>query len=886
MLPSLYTAISGTESQQKALDATSNNIANAKTTGYKKERANFADLLNTFYVAGGKVSYIGHGAYVTGYQNIMTQGAFETTGKATDLAINGKGFFIVRDPKAYDNPNDNYNNQFRYTRAGEFTVDSEGNLVTPTGQILQGVRRSKDGTFAPVTPANLTDVNLKGFEVIPAKETTKGALSFNLNAATPISTVHTSKVDAGFRIRQSNSSFNEISKLTVYDVNGKSYSLGNILKNSQNQVVRFNELNTTVHLALKLKKDVSEGETDYIPIPVYDKNDEQLFMKLKAEDKNVWRIHLYSYDSKTNTYSEINDAEITNDGKVEIDDAGNLKIAKFFVAGIDLNGDGKRGEVIQLDLTGSSAETDAPLSGTVLANELVNSLWDVSKGGEPQTLTLGEDKDEEGNLIKDASVIVSYKFAANPSSNQNKTEFSLPVSYVDKNGNTHNLKVEIAPASSSIPITEYLITVSDSDNPSQSTVKEGYKLTYDPNTHTWSFSGLGISPNEEVKDSAVLKFKVGDYNLYLDMRNSFVSDKDSDNLELYGTSIVKKYVGFNSSGRIAYVKDGSQNDTTPTLKFALSEDLDKDGKDDILELDFSKTVLNTQLPKAVTYLKKEGFDPENPKSYGFSTALTVYDSLGNSHHVDFFFVKADKDDKLQNGVQNFNYWKWVAFVDGNFKSSVASGGIQFNESGEIERLYDSNGNVITDSNGLPSKAFTISIPPSMLTNGLPPNTPPNPNYAPKNPITMTISFAGSTQLAQASMIYNATQNGYSSSQLVEVNFDKDGTLIGHYDNGQRIELYKIPLADMAEDTLKRLSDNLWAFSPKVPINNDPYSLIKMDFAKSSGLGEVVGGALEMSNVDLTQEFVDMIVAQRAFQANTKVITTDDEILQTVINLKR
>ena len=241
---------------------------------------------------------------------------------------------------------------------------------------------------------------------------------------------------------------------------------------------------------------------------------------------------------------------------------------------------------------------------------------------------------------------------------------------------------------------------------------------------------------------------------------------------------------------------------------------------------------------------------------------------------------------MENGIQNFNYWKWVAFVDGNFDSAVASGGIQFNETGQIERMYDSNGNLVTDANGNPSTTFTLSIPPSMLTNGMPPNLPANPEYAPSNPITMTLSFAGSTQLAQPSMIYNATQNGYAASQLIEVSFDKNGTLIGHYDNGQRIELYKIPLADMTEDTLKRLSDNLWAFSPEVPLNNDPYALIKMDFATNSGLGEIVGGALEMSNVDLTQEFVDMIVAQRAFQANTKVITTDDDILQTVINLKR
>ena len=136
MLPSLYTAISGTKAQQKALDATSNNIANAQTVGYKKQRANFADLLYTFYVAGGNVSYVGHGAYVSNYQNIMTQGAFETTGVATDLAINGRGFFIVRDPNAYDNPYNTYNDQFRFTRAGEFSVDSEGNLVTPTESTL------------------------------------------------------------------------------------------------------------------------------------------------------------------------------------------------------------------------------------------------------------------------------------------------------------------------------------------------------------------------------------------------------------------------------------------------------------------------------------------------------------------------------------------------------------------------------------------------------------------------------------------------------------------------------------------------------------------------------------------------------------------------------
>lgn len=739
MLPSLYTAISGTKAQQNALDATSNNIANAQTTGYKKERANFADLLNTFYVAGGNVSYIGHGAYVTGYQNIMTQGAFETTGRATDLAINGNGFFIVRDPNAYDDPYDNYNDQFRYTRAGEFTIDSEGNLVTPTGQILQGIKRDENGSFAPATPVNLTDVNLKGFEVIPAKETTEGALSFNLNADAPISTVHTSKIDAGFRIRQSNSTFADLAGLSIYDVNGNSYTLSSLLNDSNDANIIFKQMEANVHLSLKLKLDAADNtNTDYLPIPVFDGNDNQLFIRLENYDSTnrQWDVSLYTYDAENGTYTQLGS---TQTAAIKFDEAGNLSSVAIEFTGIDLNGDGTSDEKVVIDPAGSYAESGLTDVMTVLENELISSKWYADVGTDPAA----------------------------------------------------------------------------------------------------------------------------------------------------STNTTRKVITFDGTGSIVSVKNYDETqDVEPTFELSLNQDIDGDGNNDTLKIDFSQTVLNTQLPKAVSFIKKEGFDPRNPDSYGFSTALTVYDSLGNAHHVDFFFVKADRDDNLNNGVQNFNYWKWVAFVDGNLDSAVASGGIQFNESGQIERMYDSNGNLVTDANGNPSTTFTLSVPPSMLTNGMPPNLPADPNYAPSNPITVTLSFAGSTQLAQPSMIYNAIQNGYAASQLVEISFDKDGTLIGHYDNGQRIELYKIPLADMTEDALKRLSDNLWAFSPEVPLNNDPYALIKMDFATNSGLGEIVGGALEMSNVDLTQEFVDMIVAQRAFQANTKVITTDDEILQTVINLKR
>ncbi|RUM44815.1 MAG: hypothetical protein DSY35_01535, partial [Desulfurobacterium sp.] len=382
MLPSLYTAISGTKAQQNALDATSNNIANAQTVGYKRERANFADLLYTFYVAGGNVSYVGHGAYVANYQNIMTQGAFQTTGNATDLAINGKGFFIVRDPNAYDDPYDTFNDQLRFTRAGEFSVDSEGNLVTPTGQILQGIRRSEDGTFAPVTQANLTDVNLKGFEVIPAKETTKGALSFNLSSDTPVSTVHTSKINAGFRIRQSNSTFSELAGITVYDFKGKAYTLSSLLSSSSAANVIFKQKEAQAHLTLKLRLDASDGtNTDYIPIPVYDGNDRQLFLRLENYDSTnrQWDASLYYYDPNTGSYTKIK----TLTDAVSFDNSGNLTSGVITFDSIDLDGDGTANEEVKIDPAGSYAENGLSSVMSVLENELIMSKWYADIGTDP-----------------------------------------------------------------------------------------------------------------------------------------------------------------------------------------------------------------------------------------------------------------------------------------------------------------------------------------------------------------------------------------------------------------------------------------------------------------------------------------------------------------------
>lgn len=735
MLTSLFTAVSGVKSEQSSLDAVSNNISNVSTTGYKRERANFADLLYTSYISKGNVSDLGHGVYVTNFQNIFTQGSFKTTNNNTDLAINGNGFFIVRDPKI--NNVNNYIDKLRFTRAGEFTINSDGKLVTPNGQILQGVKRDENGNFGSATTANLTDVVIKDFEVIPARQTSAGSMSFNLNANTPLSTVRTTTITPSFRLRQANSTFSDLANVHIYDTKGKSYTLGSILNTVDDAKVIYKQTEADTHISLKMKLDADNGaNSDYIPIPVFDGNDNQYFIRLENYDNTnkQWDVSLYYFDG-TN-YNNV----ATQTDAVQFDDSGNLVSGTISFTGIDLNGDGTANETIKIDPTGSYAENGLANISTVLANELSKAIWKVDIGKDP----------------------------------------------------------------------------TDSTN-----------TTY-------------------------------------------------------------KEVTFDGNGTVVSVKDSAGNDSELKFNLSVNQDINGDGDNtnDKITVDLTNTIFNTQLPKDLVSLKKDGFDPKNANSYGFSTAMTVYDSLGNAHTVDFYFIKTDKDDDLNNGVGTFNYWKWVAFVDGNTDYSVASGGILFNENGQLEKLYDENGNEVLDSNGHPTFKFTLNIPPSLLTNGMPPNTPPDPNNAPVSPIVMDLSFAGSTQSSNSSQIYEAYQNGYSSGQLTDININKDGVLEGIYDNGKTIGLYKIPLANMPDDSLKRVSDNLWMFAPTVPEGTDPYQLVKIAYANNSGLGTILDGTLEMSNVDITQEFVDMILAQRAFQANTKIINVDDEILQTVINLKR
>jgi len=172
MLSSLYSGISGLTAEGQAMGVIGNNIANQNTVGYKASRATFADMLyqSIFGIAGS--SQVGRGVALESVDTNFQQGSFESTNSPTDLAIGGQGFFIVRKPTTTD---------VAYTRAGQFSFDKEGNMVDPTGNILQG--RVIDRVTS--TPAGVaTDINIAQGPSQP-KKTSEIGMAVNLQSDAP-----------------------------------------------------------------------------------------------------------------------------------------------------------------------------------------------------------------------------------------------------------------------------------------------------------------------------------------------------------------------------------------------------------------------------------------------------------------------------------------------------------------------------------------------------------------------------------------------------------------------------------------------------------------------------------------------------------------------------
>lgn len=238
------------------------------------------------------------------------------------------------------------------------------------------------------------------------------------------------------------------------------------------------------------------------------------------------------------------------------------------------------------------------------------------------------------------------------------------------------------------------------------------------------------------------------------------------------------------------------------------------------------------------------FDPTNSATYNYANAVTVFDSLGNSHELATFFVKSD-------ATATPNTWNVYAAADGAVVNGGASSPLYFDDKGAMNPTVQTIG-----VRGLDFKNGSTS------------------------PMALTVDVTGTTQFGNANEVNKLTQDGYTSGVLSSFAIEQNGTITGKYSNEQTQSLGKVVLSSfMNPNGLKSLGGNLWT---ETAASGGPLTGTPGDGTK---LGALTSGAVEASNVDLTSELVNLIIAQRTYQANAQTVKTQDQVLQTLVNLR-
>lgn len=244
------------------------------------------------------------------------------------------------------------------------------------------------------------------------------------------------------------------------------------------------------------------------------------------------------------------------------------------------------------------------------------------------------------------------------------------------------------------------------------------------------------------------------------------------------------------------------------------------------------------LPANTTPPTVTPFDPTNSLTYNQSTSTTVYDSLGNAYPATMFFSQSAAPP---------NTWSVNMTVNG-----VSAGPAQ-------TLTFGSTGSVTAPAGG------TLNFNGFAPTNGA-------------QPMSLAFNFGKTTQYGGQFGVTSIIQNGYATGQLSTVAIDPTGVVSAVYTNGRSTQLGQLAMANFPNPQgLKQLGDTNWS-------ETFTSGTVVQGVAGSAGFGSIQSGALENSNVDLTTQLVDMITAQRAFQANAQVITTANQESQTIINI--
>jgi len=755
----LYAAISGMKSQQIKLDVIANNVANLNTFGYKSSRVAFSDLLSqTLRAASAPQSgrggtnpvQVGVGVQLASIDTIITQGSIQTTGNLTDLAINGEGYFVVFDGTSLS-----------YTRAGNFSLDADGALITPDGSRVQGwTELDNSGQFID-TSRTINDITVNFGEKIPGRPTSVIDYVSNLDAASYTFGTAELRAPGSTGLTIASGIAAPIASFTGTQMTGFPLADG-----------------TTGELNLNgqdIDLDFTAAGFDWgPPLP------------------NAFEVAGFVADA-------INDQSTTVYARVGTN--GNLILQNLF------GGEGndiiiQTSDALYLaDLGLVTGTFTAPEADSSLAGLHTITIQDSTSATDTTTIPVAAGLIGPGSFdIMGTSGTVTINFPATDAANtsaQNAQVIATAINTVNDTDPDFFISA-VANANGTITLT--------SDLP-------GYNnqvILTDVGPAVLNFDTLGTL-------DTVTGYYVVDNGTDASVSNSFASD----------------------DGLVTWTR--TFTDATP---FGTASDLDN------LEL----LVLgdNPPLPliPGVT-LTAEALNPGQATvvtydAFEHQTNITVFDSLSNSHQLKITFRHIGS-----------NEWEWIASLpdEPQYELVNNTGTLSFGTNGVA-----TNANPSVPIQFNPTGADTVSIFPIFDGNGTP--------------------IEGVTQFAAPSTTSAESQDGYSMGTLQAFGFDTSGTLQGVYSNGLTRPLARLTIAVFSNPAgLQRGGRNNW-------LSTSNSGLARYAAPRTSGAGEILGGSLEQSNVDPATEFSDLIIAQRSFQANSRIITAQDSILQEVVNLVR
>lgn len=849
---SLWSGVSGLQAHQVAMDVEGNNISNVNTTGFKYSRADFGTMFSqTVKIAtaptdgrgGSNPLQIGLGVSVSSTTRIHSQGSVQTTDKNTDVAINGDGFFMVSD----DGGLTNY-----LTRSGDFKLDAYGNFVNNAGFVVQGWNINWDDQTidSSRTPQNIfIDPGMH----IPAAKSTEVAIKANLNSGLNIGTssrnlyaldsVHgwnTKTQRAEDENDTGTTQFYTTSKNSV-EVTEKGVDAGALFNaNGTGLNLRDGQGIWVSYADAKFTTDRANGAN------VFDPN------LTVAQQNNV--IFWGNKDIAVTLDINLNGVRIQNDNIRSLDEA--IAYINTFTAPTDTR-----------DGTGVKAVKKADGSGIEFVNNNADGTTDNMKNID-LTVNVGNSAGERNTINYNANIGVFSPQGGNLTTAQNDTDW---IAGAAQAGQPQNVKVVTAHKYiySSNPVT--IPPMINPDGGPAFQPNNGNRPTDPASANYWDAIQGSLKNTTErtfrtTEDLRELLQRDARYGV--DYNGSGIIDNATPTFDANDINQAVKVV-VTENGNFA-ISNANETSTIPAnagagagaattnpknMSFNITAYSNKQGTVSTNDA-FTKIFKAFDGPLVIGNQIKES---EQLKLSAFSAGLEIYDSLGSKHTLEVQFVKQST---TQDGG---NEWQMI---------------IRVPEPAEINTTGEGPTNIIVGTARFNNDGSLANYTPKTI------NFSPNNGAAPNQQIKLSFGTSGSNDglvsSNSASTLTGQATDGYTSGNLKPdaIRVDDKGNILGEFTNGKTFAVAKIAMASVANNSgLEEIGGNLF----KVTANSGN---IVVGEAGTGGRGEMKTSALEMSNVDLSRSLTELIIIQRGYQANSKTISTSDQMLQTLIQLKQ